>query len=124
MTEEELIAEARTLSRWERHKFMVLIGGTIAISLVLVIISLVLYNTSGTAQLDLSRTDYRSVRDKADRSGDSTNFSASGTLDKKALDQFRTLYDSKTKQITTVDAFGGDVMSDKALGIDDSNPEQ
>jgi hypothetical protein len=124
MTEEDLIADARTLSRWQRHKFMMLIGGTITISLILVVIALILYNTSGAAQLDLSRPGYQSVRDKADRSEDDTNFSSTGPLDKDSLTKFRILYNSKMKEVNAVDAFGGDIMSDKALSLDELNPEE
>ena len=116
MSEEELMAQAQHLSGWQQHKFMVLVGLTIALSLVLVVVSLWLYNSSGAAQLDLSRPGYQSVRDQA-KTGDFTGFSSSGTFDKEQLDDFRKMYDAQLKEATAVDAFGGNVMSDEALGI-------
>lgn len=118
MSEEELIAEAKTLSRWERHKFMLLVGITIVISLFLTGVSLALYSSSGAEQLDLSRPGYQAVRDQVPKTDDFDGFPSTGTLDKQALDQFRELYDKKAKEATTFDSFGGQVMSDKALGID------
>lgn len=118
MTEEELVADAEVLSRWEQHKFMVLVGLTIIIALILVMISLRLYDSSGVAQLDLSRPDYKSVREQASRTVDFTGFSSTGPIDKEVLDNFRALYDEQVKKATAVDSYGGDVMSDAALGLD------
>lgn len=118
MTEEDLIVEAKQLSRWQQHKFMVLVGATILVALVLVAIALQLYQSSGAAQLDLSRPGYQSIRDQTNDDSDYTGFSASGALDKEALDTFRKLYDEKLKEATALDSFGGDVMSNAALGID------
>lgn len=117
MTEDELIAEAKLMPRWQQHRFMILVFGTVVISLFLVAVSLVLYSSSGAAQVDLSRPGYQSVRAAADRSVDPGGFPATGTLDKRSIDTFRALYDVKMKQLQAVDAFGGDVMSDSALSI-------
>lgn len=47
-----------------RHRFIVLLVAAILISLVLTAVSLAIYNSSGAAQLDLSRPGYRSVSDQ------------------------------------------------------------
>jgi len=124
VTEEELIAEARHLNKWQQHKFMVLIGVTILLSIILVSASLWLYNSSGAAQLDLSRPGYQSVRDQVTKSNDFTGFSSSGSIDKDTLEEFRKLYDEKLKEATAVQSFGGDVMSDEAIGIEPATPTQ
>ena len=118
MSEDDLVAEAVHLSRWQQHKFMVMVGATIGLSLLLVVVAMWLYNTSGAAQLDLSRPGYQSVRDKVDSDNSFKGFSASGEIDKQALDEFRVLYDKQLKEATTVESFGGNVMSDATLGID------
>lgn len=117
MTEEQLMAEAEYLDGWRQHKFMVLVGLTIVVSLMLVAVSLWLYNTSGAAQLDLSRPGYQSVRDKADQTNDFKGFSSSGVIDDEAIAEFRKLYDEQLLEATAVESFGGDVMSDVALGL-------
>ena len=117
MTEDELIAEAQQLTSWQQHKFMVLVALTIFVSLGLVGISLWLYNSSGAAQLDLSRRSYDSVRDKAKQENDFTEFSSSGSINEDTLNEFRNIYDKQLKEATAVQSFGGDVMSDDALGI-------
>lgn len=118
MTEDQLIADARGLSPWQRHRFIVLIGVTIVISLFLVGVALALYASSGAAQLDLSRPGYVSVRDKAVQTDNFEGFPTSGPIDKDIIKQFRSLYEKQSKEATNVDSFGGDVMSDKALSID------
>lgn len=124
MIEEQLVAEAHTLGRFERHKFMLLVGLTIAISMFLVWIALGLYNSSGAAQLDLSRPGYKSIRSQVSHDDTFTGYPSTGEMNKAALDQFRTLYSTQAEQATSVDSFGGGALSDQALGIDDSSTSQ
>lgn len=119
MIEEQLVAEAHKLGRWERHKFMLLVGLTIVISLFLVWISLGLYNSSGAAQLDLSRPGYKSVQSQVMKDDTFSGYPSTGEMNKAALDQFREMYSKRATQASGVDSFGGNVMSDHALGIDD-----
>lgn len=124
MNDQQLTTETRPLSRWERHKFLVLVGATILVSLFLVSVSLTLYARSGAAQLDLSRPGYQSVRNQAARTDDFNGFPANGPIDQAAMAKFRQLYTTQADQANAVNGFGGDVMSDKALAIDDPAPPQ
>lgn len=119
MSEEQLIAEAkeRNATPWERHRFGVMIIGSIVTSLVLVGVSMALYFSSGAAQLDLSRPGYVSVREQANEKEQFTGFSASGAIDKESLDEFQKLYDEQAKKTTTIDSFGGEAMADETLGL-------
>lgn len=123
MTEEQIVAEAEKLSIWQRHKFMMLVVGTILIALGLVIISMRLYVSSGAIQLDLSRPGYMEGLEDEDIATvrDFEDFPSSGEITKESLDEFRVLYDERLEEATVVDSFGGDVMSDEALGIDAPN---
>lgn len=120
MSEEELMVAARDrqTTPWERHRFATMIAGSITIAVVLVAVAMALYSSSGAAQLDLSRPGYVSVREKITQSNQFEGFSASGEVDKEALDQFRKMYDEQARAATTVESFGGDVLSDEALSID------
>lgn len=118
MSEEELIAEAKTLDEWSRHRFLIFIGASIVIAIILVIVSMHLYNSSGAAQLDLSRPGYQSVRKQASHAADFEGFPSTGALDETSLNEFKTLYTEKEKEATGIDSFGGDVLSDKALSIE------
>lgn len=118
MSEEQLVKDSSELSFKDRHKFLVAVGGCIVIALFLVGVSLALYASSGAAQLDLSRPGYQSVRQQATHSDTMDAFPGTGSLDKDVIEQFRKLYDERAGQATSVDSFGGGVMSDEALSID------
>lgn len=118
MNEEELIADARHMTGWEKHRFLMMIGASIVIALLLVTVSMKLYESSGAAQLDLSRPGYEHVTEKAAQSEVFKGYSAVGEVDEKTIAEFKTMYDARAAKATNVDSFGGDVMSDTALGID------
>lgn len=103
----------------KEHRFVLLIVGTIATALLLVIISMALYASSGTAQVDLSRPGYSSVRDQA-KENDSIydDFSGTGPIDSETLLKFETLYSARSQQITGAKAFNSDPLSDMSLRIE------
>jgi len=110
-----------------RCKFAVMIALAIIVSIILVIISLTIYRNSGAVQLDLSRPGYIDVRDKATVSdADFHNFSSTGEVNQKVIDEFRALFVKQVKKVESADAFGGDPLNPKSLGIDadEANPSQ
>lgn len=119
MTEDQLIQEAQELTRFERHKFLLLVGGTIVISLVLVAIALMLYAKNGTEQLDLSRPGYQAIGKEVTKNSQGFDgFASKGPLDQTVANQFSTLYDNESKNVTEADAFSGTPLSKKSLSID------
>ncbi len=106
------------LSFWDQHRYMLLIGISIGIAIFLVVVSMALYESSGAAQLDLSRPGYSSVTSQAVKNdGDFQNYPTSGALDKASLDQFKSLYDKQASQAKAVDAFSGDPLSPEVLEL-------
>jgi hypothetical protein len=120
MNEHDPTPEKVHLSTFEQHRFLVMIGVAIGISLFLVSVALALYASSGTAQLDLSRPGYTSVQEQASRQDEFKSFSSSGPIDRKVISEFRKVYDEEAKAATSIDAFGGDAMGDKVLSLDAS----
>lgn len=108
--------------RWREHKFLILVAVTIVMSMILVGVAMGMYASSGAAQLDLSRPNYQAVREQADRSEALPSFPATGKITKDSLGEFRTLYDDQSKRVINYDSFGGDPLSDHALGIDAPAP--
>lgn len=104
--------------KWGEHKFLILVAATIVMAMVLVGIAMGMYASSGAAQLDLSRPNYKAVREQADRSETLSAFPATGKITKESLDQFRQLYDEQSKRVMNYDSFGGDPLSDHTLSID------
>jgi hypothetical protein len=83
-----------------------------------------IYNISGTAQLDLSRPGYISVRSQVDSSdGDFQTYPSNGTINKNIINDFKDLYNKQAKKIKAVDAFGGSPLTSTALGISDTSQQ-
>lgn len=118
MSEESPVINDHAPDRWARHRFMMLVTITILISLFLVSVALALYASSGAAQLDLTRPGYQSVRDQAGRETSFDGFSATGPINEKTMDEFRTLYDKQAEKATNVDSFAGNAMDEQTLSID------
>lgn len=106
-----------TRSRLAAHKLFILIFGAVALSLLFVAISLTIYARSDAARLDLSHPDYKPLRSQitVDRW---QGYSATGPIDTSSLDEFQEKYSERADRATGVNAFGGDVLSDQALGIE------
>jgi hypothetical protein len=113
MNEEVNVAE---LSFWQQHKFFLLVGITIIVAISLVTVSLMIYNMSGAAQLDLSRPGYKAVASQAQTDQSAfANYAATGPVNSKTIEEFQKLYDAQAKAVTSVDAFGGDPLNANTL---------
>lgn len=124
MTEQPLIESDESLSVFSKHRMAVLISVTIVISLALVSIALVMYNLSGAAQLDLSRPGYKSVSNQVvDESDNIIDYSAFGPVNESTINEFKTIFDGQATSASAVDAFGGDPLNAKKLGIEQSTDE-
>ncbi len=103
------------------HRVIILIVLTIIITLVFTSIGLVLYNTSGSAQLDLSRPGYKGVNEIVEKNKPKfVDYPASGDINDTTLREFDNLYKTQLENVRSVDVFGGDPMAPDALGIDDA----
>lgn len=113
------IVASEKLGFWIEHRFMLLVVITIIISIVLVCISVTVYNSSGAAQLDLSRPGYQSVSGKVDRTDNVTDYSAFGPINKDTVNQFTATYDTQAGKAKAVDAFNGDPLNPDVLEFGD-----
>lgn len=112
------IDEEKNSYRVSKSRFVTMLVLSITISLMLVGVAMWLYNISGAAQVDLSRPGYRDVRGgvvNEDAIGKA--FPSSGPINSSTLGDFRELFDKTSDQIRAYDSFGGDPLSDQALGI-------
>ncbi|MFZ1258605.1 MAG: hypothetical protein WAQ25_03990 [Candidatus Saccharimonas sp.] len=111
------VTESVVASAWQRHRFFGLVAVVIMIASFLVSVSLGLYNSSGAAQLDLSRPGYQDVRDQAGRDTTDLNYPASGPLTKQAFSEFMSLYDEQVKKATTVDSYSATALAEESLHL-------
>ena len=71
---EETHQEQTAQGFWAHHRLIMLLIGTISMALVLTCVSVIIYTTSGAAQLDLSRPGYRSGRALSPQGQDSEQY--------------------------------------------------
>lgn len=100
---------------WDNHRFFLLIALTIVVALIFVSISLFIYNSSGAAQLDLSRPGYQSVSDKVESSDSIVEYSAFGPVNIATVNEFTELYDAQAAKAKATDAFNGDPLNPEVL---------
>ena len=108
-----------TKDRLKRHQFASLLVGAITIAMIFVMVSLSLYQSSGTIQLDLSRPGYDQARKEATK--DKTffrGFSPDGEINDDTLSEFSKLYKKKQAQADAIDAYSGEPLSDKTLNLE------
>lgn len=103
------------LTFWGKRRFILLILATIIVAIILTIISMIIYNVSGSAQLDLSRPSYRSVSSQVDRSDPVSDYSAFGPVNTSTVNDFTKLYDQEATKAKAVDAFNGDPLNPEVL---------
>ena len=118
MDEPQALVVVNEFTANSKRRFLLFIVLSIMIAFVLVLVGMSMYNSSGAAQLDLSRPGYVSVRSQAiTNDGDFKNYTSTGPINQSTIDEFKTLYASQAQKTKAVDAFGGDPLSPDALGI-------
>lgn len=124
MAEPIVLQPDEDMTFWDRHRLSLLLILTVIIAIVLTSVSLIAYNVSGTAQLDLSRPGYSSVSSKVDRTDEITQYSAFGTVNKDSINEFTKLYDAQASKAKAVDAFNGDPLNPEVLEFGTSNASE
>lgn len=106
-----------------QYKLPTMVLSVIAVSIVLVGISMHLYYSSDAFRVDLSRPDYVPYRAQIDNSNDHNRdmFEAQGEVTGSVLDSFLQKYKQEEKKADGARAFASDVLSDDQLGISGSN---
>lgn len=107
-----------SLSVSSRNRFLLFIALSLIVSGFLVVVSMFMYNSSGAAQLDLSRPGYVDVRSRAVNSdSDFQNYSSTGNINQDSINEFKAIFDQQAQKIKVVDAFSGDPLNPDSLGI-------
>ena len=105
-----------------RHQLAVLIVATILVAFTTTTIGLILYNTGGAAQVDLSRPGYAGLSEELESDKDHSyiEFPATGPIDSKTLQEFEDAYKVQLDNSVSIDAFSGSPLSAESLGIDEA----
>ncbi len=127
MAEEETVVAVATedeLSFWAKHRFMLLVACTITVAIIMTVVSIVIYNASGAAQLDLSRPGLKSVSDQVDTETKVKDYSSFGAVNKTTVDEFTAIYDEQATKAKAVDAFNGDPLNPEVLEFGTPNASE
>jgi hypothetical protein len=90
----------------------------------LVVVALILYNSSGAAQLDLSRPGYIDVRDQVSTEElEIVNYSSNGRINQQTIAEFKKLLSEQADKVKASGAFAGDPLDETALGLDVATDE-
>ena len=107
------------------NQFLFFIIGSLAISVILVGVSLWTYQEFGTVQLDLSRPSLQEAREQAKKDAEKTKkeevtpeFATEGEISDKVLKDFEKMYNEKTKRMEG-DFFGENTLSNQTLNLTD-----
>jgi len=103
------------LGFWDTHRLSLLLIMTVVIAIIMTTVSVVIYNSTGAAQLDLSRPGYRSVSDKVEKADPIDTYEATGPVNKDTIHEFMNLYDEQATKAKKVDAFNGDPLNPEVL---------
>ena len=118
MDQSRLQSSVNIFTLSSKRRFLLFIVLSILIAFILVVVSMSMYNSSGAAQLDLSRPGYVSVRAQAvTNDEDFKNYTITGPINQGPISEFQSLYASQAQKAKAVDAFGGDPLNPDALGI-------
>lgn len=100
-----------------KHQLVLMIVATIAVALIMTWISLSLYVSGGTLQLDLSRPGYEAVRKEIFNPNASQDFSATGSVDSAILDKYQTLFDAQRQDLNSFSRFKDKALDDDSLTL-------
>ena len=115
--------EIALLEKMKKHQFGIFIAGSLAVTAILLGVSLWMYNEFGTAQLDLSRPSLQEARDQAKRDAEkakneaqTSGFSGEGEINTTVLNEFEKIYSEKLNKLEG-DFFGEGALSDETLNL-------
>lgn len=98
-----------------RHQLVMAIALTIFIALIMTVLSLSLYVSSGTLQLDLSRPGYESARKELIKPQNDADFASNGPVNKETLETYQKLFDEHRKELNSIGKFKDKALDDDTL---------
>lgn len=112
---------ARIIQVIQRHRLVYGIAGAIGIGLLLTVVSMSLYISSGTSQLDLSRPGYERARTQVDESKEDEQFVANGPINTEVINEFQRLYTKQRTKLNGSDKFDSAIIDDTQLRLTESD---
>ncbi len=105
-----------------RSKIFLGLSAAVVTALVLTVISMALYISSGVSRLDLSRPGFESARAKVKSSPPIKTFDVNGPVNPAAIDEFLKLYGDATRDLKASSDFGDQNLEDDQLRLNPGPP--
>ena len=110
---------------WAKSRqFALAITLSIVVAFALTCLSLWIYHINDVSRLDISRPGYEVVRESVQRDTTGSTFEATGNLDKKSIDTFKTEFAAKRKLLDGNSRFDPQVISDDELKLNPPSLDQ
>lgn len=101
----------------QRHRLVYAVVGAIAIGLLLTVISMSLYISSGASQLDLSRPGYEKARTQIGEAKEDPRFEANGPMNLTVINEFQKLFTGHREKLNALDDFESTSLDDSQLRL-------
>jgi hypothetical protein len=103
-----------------RYQFAAMIVAAVLLTALMTTISIGVYVSSGAINIDLSRPGYEKIRAETSSEVSESQFLSSGPIDRAAVDDFNARLEALQTELSSMNNFSNDVISDEALGIAES----
>ncbi len=119
-----MISLARMKEIALKHQLTIAIILVVIVAIIMTAVSLSLYVSSGTLQLDLSRPGYESARKELIKPEDKTDYATNGSVNKQALDAYQKLFDAQRTELNRIGKFKDLGLSDDTLMLSGEATQQ
>lgn len=118
----DIIERAKQIA--SKHQLTLAILLTIAVAFLMTAVSLSLYVSSGTLQLDLSRPGYEAARKELIKPEDKQEFATSGPINKQALEEYQKQFDAQRTELNRIGKFKNNALDDDSLTLSPEATQQ
>jgi hypothetical protein len=101
----------------ERHRITYGVVGALIAALLLTMVSMALYISSGASRLDLSRPGYEKIRGEVQTDSNEGSFSSSGPISSSVLKDFQQRYNKHRGILNKLDTYATNALDDSELQI-------
>lgn len=103
----------------ERHRLTFAISFSIILALALTVLSILLYNITGTSKLDLSRPGYEAAIKQLKKPENTSNsFSSDSSLDEESMKKYLKNYQQQVTSLNSYGNFSEKAFEDSQLGFE------
>lgn len=100
------------------HQFPAMLTAVLLVTALLTLLNIVIYTRSGTVNIDLSRPGYETARQNVSENVTETDFAPNGPITKEVRDDFIERLEKLQTEMSQMNDFAGDSLSDKALNLE------